>query len=377
MRSVLVLGAAIGVGLLVAATTSSTQRATPPAASTGSASLATERIVTAAQGFLKSLDDGGRAKAQLPFNAEQRVKWSNLPTGIFARDGVRLGDLTPAQHKAAMAVLQAAFSESGYRKITAIVESDEVLKNTPRSPAPSAGGASGPPTGPPPGGGAGPGGAAGPGERRPLTFGADEFYIAFLGTPSATAPWLLQFGGHHLAVNMTFAGSQSTLAPTLTGAQPATYTIEGRTVRPLGQEHDRGFALMAALDETQRTQAILGAVVRDLVLGPGQDGRMIQPEGLRVSAMTPAQQAILLDIVREWTGIANDAHATPRLEEIRGKFAETYFAWSGPITPGSVAYFRIQGPTLVIEYAPQRNLDHIHTIYRDPTNDYGQAYTRR
>ncbi len=87
--------------------------------------------------------------------------------------------------------------------------------------------------------------------------------------------------------------------------------------------------------------------------------------------MTPAQQTMLLDLAHEWVGILNDEAATPRMAEIKGNLAKTYFAWSGPVTNGSAAYFRIQGPTLVIEYAPQRDVTHIHTIYRDPTNDYG------
>ena len=113
------------------------------------------------------------------------------------------------------------------------------------------------------------------------------------------------------------------------------------------------------------------------MLGPGQDGRTIQPEGVRASTLTPVQQSILLDLIREWAGIPHDAFAETRMAEIRANLAQTYFAWSGPTTNGSVAYFRIQGPTLVIEYAPQRTVDHIHTIYRDPTNDYGAKFTRK
>ena len=182
---------------------------------------------------------------------------------------------------------------------------------------------------------------------------------------------MLQYGGHHLAINLTLAGSQASMTPSLPAAQPATYTFEGKEIRPLGKENDKAFALINALDEKQRGQAILGSRVADLVLGPGQDGRVIQPEGLRASAMSPAQQSMLLDLVHEWAGIMNDAFATPRLAEIRTNLPQTSFAWSGPTTNGSAAYFRIQGPTLVIEYAPQGSVDHIHTIYRDPTNDYG------
>ena len=83
---------------------------------------------------------------------------------------------------------------------------------------------------------------------------------------------------------------------------------------------------------------------------------------------------MLLDLVHEWAGIVTDAFAAPRMAEIKATLPQTYFAWSGPTTNGSMAYFRIQGPTLVIEYAPQRSLDHIHTIYRDPTNDYGAKF---
>jgi len=95
------------------------------------------------------------------------------------------------------------------------------------------------------------------------------------------------------------------------------------------------------------------------------------------SAMSAPQQTMLWDLVREWAGIMNDAFAEPRMAEIRANLADTYFAWSGPTTNGSVAYFRVQGPTLVIEYAPQGSVDHIHTIYRDPTNDYGSKFARK
>jgi uncharacterized protein DUF3500 len=258
----------------------------------------------------------------------------------------RIGDLTPPQRAAAMTLLSTTFSQDGYQKVLGIMRGDQVLVR-PQS------------------------GSGGP------TFGEGEYYLAFVGTPSTTAPWTLQFGGHHLGINLTFAGSRATLAPSHTGAQPATYTFESRSIRPLGDENDKAFALIAALDATQRSQAILGSTMSDLVLGPGRDGRTIQPEGVRASALSSAQQTMIVDLVREWVGIANDAFAAPRMDEIRANLPQTYFAWSGPTTPGSAAYFRIQGPTLVIEYAPQRTVDHIHTIYRDPTNEYGAGFARQ
>jgi hypothetical protein len=343
MRSILHLAVLAPLGLLAALTaTALAQRSAAPA-TTASAGDATARIVKAAQAVAASLDDAGRAKLQFAFDSAQKANWSNLPTGIYERHSLRMGDLTPPQKAAVLTLLETALSRDGYVKVMDIVRGDEVLKN---------------------GGGRGSGGGR-------LNFGEAEYYLAFLGTPSTTAPWMLQFGGHHLAINLTMAGSAASLAPSLPAAQPATYTFEGKEIRPLGRESDKAFELINALDATQRGQAILGSPVADLVLGPGQDGKVIQPEGLKASAMTPAQQTMLLGIVREWAGIMTDAFAEPRMAEIRANLPQTWFAWSGPTTRGSVAYFRIQGPTLVIEYAPQRSVDHIHTIYRDPTNDYG------
>src|SRR3954469_5614705 len=345
--------AVIGVLAILAATTRA-QRAAP---ADGQADV-TARIVAAAEGVLTALDDSSRAKVQFPFDSPQKTNWSNLPSPMFQRNGLRLADVTATQRAAVMTLLSVALSRDGYRKGIDIMRGDEVLRTTQSA---ANGGR---------GGGRGPGGG-GP------AFGENEYSLAFLGTPSTTAPWRLQFGGHHLAINLTLAGSQATMTPSLPAAQPATYTVEGRTVRPLGNENDKAFALINALDEGQRSQAVFNYRVADLVLGAGQDGRTIQPEGMRASAMSAAQQTMLLDLAREWAGITNDAFAEPRVEEIRTNLPQTYFAWSGPTTNGSAAYFRIQGPTLVIEYAPQRGIDHIHTIYRDPTNDYGAKFARK
>ena len=98
-------------------------------------------------------------------------------------------------------------------------------------------------------------------------FGKEFYYVSILGKPSEKDPWMLQFGGHHLALNITIAGEQGVLTPTLTGAQPALYTSNGKTVRPLGQESDKAAALFQALDDKQRKQAVLSYSLADLVLG--------------------------------------------------------------------------------------------------------------
>jgi hypothetical protein len=355
------------------------------------AQTATSRIVSAANSFLSALDAKQRQSVLFAFDDEQqRKRWSNLPTGAVPRNGIDLKEMTPAQHTAAMTLVSSALSARGYEKVLQIMEGDEILKTNDngggRGPGrgPNGGGFNGPPPGrgddgPPFGRGGGPQGGRGRGGG--AMFGKDLYYISILGTPSEKNPWILQFGGHHLALNITIAGEQGILTPTLTGAQPALYTANGKTVRPLGGESDKAIALLNALDENQRKQAILSYRVADLVLGPGQDGKTIQPEGLKASSMNEKQRAMLLDVVSEWAGIVHASAAAARMAELKADINETWFAWSGVTTvaPGSniTAYYRIQGPHLVIEYSPQQlggdPALHVHTMYRDPTNDYGKG----
>ena len=349
VKRLAVIAMSLALATIVAAVYA--QRASAPAA----ANSATARAIVAANAFLGTLTAAERAHAAFPFISPQKTNWSNLPSGIYQRNSLRLGDLAPAKHDAALALVASVLSREGYRKVQNIMNGDEVLKG-------SGGGRTGGRAGAPGGGGRGGG----------VVFGQDEYYIAVLGTPSLTTPWMIQFGGHHLAINVTIVGGNNVMTPSLPAAQPAKYTLNGQTIRPLGNENDKGFALINALDAGQRKQAILNYQVNDLVLGPGQDGKVIQPEGILASALNNNQQTMLLDVAHEWVGILNDDAAAAKMAEIRQNLSRTYFAWSGSTTNGGLAYFRIQGPTVLIEYAPQQgDLDHIHTIYRDPTNDYG------
>ena len=306
------------------------------------------RVSSAANSFLSTLDQKQRQSVLFAFDdAQQRVRWSNLPVTMVRRAGLSLGELSAPQRSAALALLSTVLSRRGFKKVQQIMQGDEQLKRD---------------------------------GRNNSMFGEDLYYISFLGTPSARDPWMLQFGGHHLAVNVTIAGELGILTPTLTGAQPSLYTIEGKTIRPLGQESDKAVALLNSLDEAQRKQAILSYRLADLVLGPGQDGKTIQPEGLKASAMNDRQRTLLLDVISEWANIVHESASAARMTELRADINDTWFAWSGPIEVATgkniAAYYRIQGPHLVIEYAPQRmGADpslHVHAMYRDPTNDYGK-----
>ena len=275
--------------------------------------------------------------------------WSNFPVSDVPRPGLRLGRLSAAQRDAAMHLLQVALSPMGYGKVLDIMGADQVLSES----------------------------------GTPYCSGTACYTIGIFGQPSSTNPWMLEFGGHHLGLNLTMAGEHGVITPTLTGAQPAVYTSNGKTVRALAAENDKAFALLNALDENQRKQAILNYRVGDLVSGPGRAGLTIQPEGLKASAMKEQQQALLLDLISKWVGIVNDAYTPPRMAEIKAGLNDTYFAWSGPTNhePGrnGSSYYRVQGPKVIVEFSPQGvggdSTMHVHTMYRDPTYDYGRAFT--
>ncbi|NHN84944.1 DUF3500 domain-containing protein [Acetobacter musti] len=275
--------------------------------------------------------------------------WSNFPVSDVPRPGLQMGHLTATQREAAMHLLQTLLSAKGCQKVLDIMGSDQALADS----------------------------------GTPFASGKAVYTIALFGEPSATAPWMVQFGGHHLGLNLVIDGAHGVMTPTLTGAQPAVYQTGGKTVRVLAGENDKAFALLDSLNATQKKQAILSYKVEDLVSGPGHDGEVIVPEGIKGSSLTAAQKDLLMGIIGEWAGIISDAYAAPRLKEIRDDLDETWFAWSGPLTHepdrNGSSYYRIQGPHLLIEFSPQGVGDdptmHVHTVYRDPTNSYGNRFT--
>jgi hypothetical protein len=189
---------------------------------------------------------------------------------------------------------------------------------------------------------------------------------------------MVQFGGHHLGVNVTVVGKTFVLTPSHTGAQPALFKRGDTEVRPLGRESDAAYKLIAAFDEKQKAQAVISPRPQgELLLGPGRDGKTVEPKGIKGSALTKDQQGLLLEVIAVWVNMAEADAAAARLEAIKEKIGDTYFAWSGPTETGKAAYFRVQGPAVVIEYAPQGGTDHIHTVIRNPEDDYGAGSAKR
>lgn len=314
----------------------------------------TGKAVSAANAFLATLDEAQKKAVLFDFtDAAQRRRWSNLPDKAAQRLGLRWGDLNEAQRKALMGLLGAVLSPEGVRNVVEQMDADDVVRT-------------------------GPLGQPVPG-RPPVNFGTDYYFVSFVGAPSTTAPWMLQFGGHHLAINATVVGPNITLSPTLTGGQPLKYTKDGKAIYIAEREAREGSAMLASLTPTQRAKAVLGTERIDLVLGPGHDGQRLQPEGIAASAMTDSQKALLLSLIEARLGMLNADDLAARMAEIRTNLNQTYFAWYGPADTLGAAYFRVTGPTVVIEYAPQDRdgdpADHAHNMYRDPTNEYGTAWT--
>lgn len=289
--------------------------------------------VAKATAFLETLNGAQRGKVLFEFDSAKKPSWSNLPVTMVPRNGLRLGELTKPQRAAALDAVAAVLSKQGFQKVIDIMNADDQLVK---------------------------------GNDNKMRFGTENYYLAMFGTPSATKPWMLQFGGHHLGINVTIVGKDAVVTPTHTGTQPDSFTRNGKTVRPLGLENDLAFKLVNLLDAEQQKQAVLGAKPKNLVLGPGQDGKTIRPEGLKCAALKEDQRATLLDLIGAWVHILPNDAAASRMAALKANIDETYFAWYGPTTNGSAAYYRIQGPTLLIEYAPQGGTNHIHTIIRDP-----------
>ncbi|BCY08258.1 DUF3500 domain-containing protein [Actinoplanes sp. L3-i22] len=303
----------------------------------------TPAIVSAANAFLATLTAAQKTAVQYAWtNTAQKQKWSNLPQGLYTRSGLMWGNLTTPQQNAWLAVMQATLSPEGYQRVRQEWRADDFLTS---------------------GGG--------------LLYGQKYYWIALIGSPSATTPWQWQWGGHHVTVNATVSGTEVALYPSFIGAQPGSYTDAGVAVKPLGDIWTSAYTLVSSLTTAQKAQAVRGSTYIDLLYGPGQDARAPIYEGVPGSSLTAAQKATLLTLIGKYGNLVNAEDAASRLAEVQATLDQTYFAWYGPTTSTGAAYFRVTGPRVIIEYSPQAMggtaANHIHGIYRDPENDYGAA----
>ena len=347
-------------------TASSSASASVSSASTSSTTTGQTIADTAAaaEDFLATLSDEQREALVYTFDDETKTtSWSNFPVTFVERAGLNLADLTEDQQAAALEVLQGLLSDEGYRTVTGIMGGDQYLHENSTSTEESLG----------------------------------QYYIAFFGDPSDTGAWEVQFGGHHLGINATLDGTEGsvTFAPTHLGSQPAVYPDgQGNEVQPLAGMYESAFAFYDSLDEEQQARLYQGEEVGNLVCAPGDTCDYPTGTGIAGSELTEEQKQLLLDVITQWVGLADEQTTAEELARIEASLDETYVNWSGAtvydMTAGDGIYFQISGPDVYIEFADQQGSagadvagyttagwGHIHTIYRDPADDYAGSVTQQ
>ena len=304
---------------------------------------ANSSVVKTANLFLSSLNDSQRESALYSYDDAARSNWSNLPAGVprFDRNGVRTGDLDRSQTEAMFVFLASALSADGYETILGIVGADAFLSED-------------------------------EGEDR---FGDYNYWLAFFGEPSDANIWGWQFGGHHLAVNVTVSGGRSYLSPTFVGVEPASYPGGAAIITPLDSHRQAGVNLINSLDDPQKVAAKLAHRPDGIHSGAGQDGVIPPLEGFMAAGMTGEQRDLLVDVIAQWVGMLDSSSSSARLAEIRSELEQTHFSWHDG--GGESIYFRVQGPSLIIEFStesdPGEDSTHYHSIYRNPVNEYGDS----
>nr|WP_137811046.1 MULTISPECIES: DUF3500 domain-containing protein [unclassified Gordonia (in: high G+C Gram-positive bacteria)] len=374
---VAIVSALLAGGLLLGGCTTdapSTSSASTSASSSVSSSITTEDASTtattisssaeAAQAFLATLSDEQREQVTYDYDDETKTtSWSNFPVTFVDRAGVNLADLSDEQRAAAMKVLEALLSDEGYATVTGIMGNDKYLHEKSSSTEESLG----------------------------------QYYIAFFGDPSDSSAWEVQFGGHHLGINATLDGAadEITFAPTHLGIQPAVYTdSDGNEVQPFDGIYTTAFAFYDSLTDEQKAALYQGSTVANMVCAPGSTCDYPTGTGISGADLTDEQKKLLLDVIANWVGLSDEETTSEALAEIEATLDETYINWSGAtaydMTQGDGIYFQISGPDVYIEFAAQQGSagadvegvttsgwGHVHTIYRDPGNDYAGSVTQQ
>jgi hypothetical protein len=308
----------------------------------------TADVVAAANAFLEGLTADQKNGVNLDFSDNvSRVTWSNFPTTTVARKGVSLKDLGAQNTAAALKLVEVMTGQDGYEQINEVRKSDTWLA------ANSSGGNSG--------------------------FGADLYYVAIYGTPSATQPFQIQFGGHHIARNYTYNGAKISVTPDFTGTEPTTFDVDGSTVEPLKAKADALFGMFDALSDDQLASAKLASTYDDLVMGPGADsGKFPDAEGLLVSELDAANKKKVLAAIETYVRDAAPSAADAILSQYESELDKTRISWSGNTArDGENSYLRIDGPSVWIEFVNTRSQStpniHYHSVWRDKNNDYGSS----
>jgi hypothetical protein len=357
-------------------------------------------MTTAAARFLEALNAEQRKQATYPLESEEYLRWNFIPTEAFPRNGLTLGAMNETQRKLAHDLLRSGLSVRGYETYTAIIALEDILRVVEGARAgggrPGGGGAA--PGGAAPGGaspggaapagvapgGAAPGGAPGGGRgggRGGFERDPNKYFFTVFGQPSATGNWGWRVEGHHISLHFLVAkGVVAASTPSFAGSNPAEVRDGAeKGKRVLASLEDPGRALVMALDDKQRTAAIINTTApNEIVTNNTLDIKPLSPDGLKASAMTAAQRDLLTKVIDAYAGLMAPDVAAQRMARIKAAgFENIAFAWAGPVERGALHYYRVQGPTFLIEFDNTQNQgNHVHSIWRDFNGDFGRDLLR-
>jgi hypothetical protein len=297
-------------------------------------------MARAANDFLKSLDDAQRTRVRFAFDSEERFNWHFVPR---VRKGLPLKEMTPAQRDAALALLKTGLSTAGFSRAETIRSLELVLRAMENRES-----------------------------RDP-----DMYFFSIFGSPGE-ASWAWRYEGHHAAQNWTIVrGKAIATSPAFFGASPAV-VLDGpmKGTRALAAEADLAWALLEGLAGSSRAAAIVSPTApADILTGNSRTAAMQDNTGLQVREMSAKERGLLMALLEAHAGRQAPALAAERLARIKAAGIDHIrFAWMGAATraAGDGHYYRIQGPTFLIEYDNvQNNANHQHVVWRDFKGDFG------
>ena len=302
-------------------------------------------MAKAADVFLHTLSEKQKTKIQFGFNEEERYNWNYVPR---SRKGLTLNEMDDQQMKAAFALLQTALSDIGFNKTNSIIQLENVLRQVENR-------------------------SAGDTYRD-----QGNYSFSIFGNPATDTIWGWRLEGHHIAFN--FSSKDNRLVsgtPSFFGSNPGIVlsgSEKGKFI--LKDEAELGFALLYSLNKEQKDKAIFSNEAPGEILTAASRHAMINdPKGILYNELDSSQQKIFLQLLSIYIHRYTRLFAEGMMKEIEeAGLNNLRFAWAGDQQPGigHPHYYRIQGPTIIIEYDNiQNNANHIHTVIRDLKNDFG------
>jgi hypothetical protein len=304
---------------------------------------ATTNTTYAVQQFTYSLSKEQKAQAMFALTDQQRFDWHFVPR---ARKGLALKDLSMPQVTLLENMLKSILSEKGFAQNRRVRNDLEAVLQELEGP------------------------------KRPFPRDPELYYVSIFGTPGDRAGWTWRFEGHHISLNFTIAGGMlRATTPDFLGASPAeVMSGPNKGFRALAAEEDKGFELLHALDDQQKQKAVLqGRAPNDILTSNSRTAQLQSPAGLPAASMTDAQQKILRGLINEYASRMVEDVADARLARMEeAGFDKVAFAWIGADALHEPHYYRVQGPTFLIEFDNvEDNANHIHSVWRDFNRDFG------